>query len=68
MVGSSSEREVMPLKPIVDDGANMLEFWEADIGLDFLFSEGGRGGPARSALNALCALPMKPFIMCVSNV
>ena len=52
------------LKPTVDEGAIEVILGvatAANLGLDR--ADSGRGGSARSALNSLCAFPMKPFMV-----
>ena len=58
----------MPLKPTVEEGVARLDVFEPDVGPESLCPDGGCGGAARSALNSLCALPMKPFMMWISTV
>lgn len=63
MVDLRSDSEDMPLKPTVEEGAIEVEVLGMGATLGLVMAEGGRGGPARSALNSLCAFPMKPFMV-----
>lgn len=57
----------MPLKPTVDGGAVGLGVLDATIIFEFLWVTGSCGGSDRSALNNLCALPMKPFMLTIGD-
>lgn len=67
MVATMSSRESVPLRPTDEDCSITDAFFETDIGLDFRFSDNGCGKSTRSALNSLCALSMKPFIVDVDK-